>query len=79
MVRRVDQSVLRWFGHMERLVEYSMAKRVLMADVSGGWVWGRLRLGLMDGMKMAFGSQGMMVEAAQQCKKDKEWRALVDM
>ena len=43
-----------------------------MADVSGGWLWGRPRLGWMDGVKMALGSRGMMGEAARQCLKDKE-------
>ena len=32
----VDQSVLRWFGHKERLNKYSMAHRVLMVEVGGG-------------------------------------------
>ena len=40
----------------------------------------RLRLGSMDGVKVALGNRGMAVEAAQQCSKDrKEWRALVHM
>ena len=50
---RIDQSGLRWFGHVERMVEYRMARRVLMAVVSGGRVRGRLRLGWMDGVKVA--------------------------
>ena len=28
---RADQRVLRWFGHVERMDEYRMARRVLMA------------------------------------------------
>ena len=32
---RADQKVLRRFGYMERMKEYRMARRVLMADVSG--------------------------------------------
>ena len=32
---RADQRVLRWFGNVERLDEYRMARRVLMAEVSG--------------------------------------------
>ena len=57
-----------------------MASRVLMADVSGGLVRGRPRLGWMDGVKMALGSRGMTVEAVQQYAKDrKEWRAMVHM
>ena len=45
---------------------YRMARRVLMADVSGWRVRGRPRLGWMDGMKKALDSRGMTVEAAQQ-------------
>ena len=29
---RADQRVLRWFWHVERLIEYHMARRVLMAE-----------------------------------------------
>ena len=32
---RVDQRVLRWFGHVERTDEYRIARRVLMAEDSG--------------------------------------------
>ena len=77
---RADQRVLRWFGYVERMDEYRMARRVLMAEVSGGRVRGRPMLGWMDGVKVALGNRGMMVEAARQCSKDrKEWRALVHM
>ena len=37
---RADQRVLRWFGHVERMDEYRMARTVLMAEVSGRWVRG---------------------------------------
>ena len=57
-----------------------MARRVLMAEVSEERVQGRLRLGWMDGVKVALGNRGMTVEAAHQCAKDrKEWRARVHM
>ena len=77
---RADHRVLRWFGHVERMDEYRMAKRVLMAEASGGQVRGRQRLGWMEGMKVALSNRGMTVEAARQSAKDrKEWRALVHM
>ena len=41
LASRADQRVLRWFGHVERMNECRMARKVLMADVSGGrlrWV-----------------------------------------
>ena len=65
---------------MERMDKYRMARRVLMAEVSGGLVRGRPRLGWMDGVKVALGNRGMTVEAARQCTKNrKAWRALVHM
>ena len=35
LASRVDQKVLRQFGHMERMDENSLARRVLTAAVSG--------------------------------------------
>ena len=78
LLSRADRRVLRWFGNVERMDEYRMARKVLMAEVSGGRVLGRPRLGWMDGVKVALGNRGMTVEAARQCAKDwKVWRALV--
>ena len=66
--------------HVERMDDYHMARRVLMAEVSDGRVRGRLRLGWMDGVTVALVNRGMTVEAAQQCVKDRKgWRALVHM
>ena len=60
--------------------EYRVARRVLMAEVSGERVRGRPRLGWMDGVKVALGNRGMTVEEARQCAKDQNgWRALVHM
>ena len=41
LASRAIQRVLRWFGQMEIMNEYRMARRVLMAEVSGGRVRGR--------------------------------------
>ena len=49
------QKVLRWFGHVERMEEDQMARRVLMAEVSGGRVHGRPRFGWMDGVTVGRG------------------------
>ena len=74
-----DQRVLRWFGHVERMDEYRMARKVLMAKISEGLVLGRLRLGRMDGLKVAFGSRGMTVRLRDNAKDRREWRNLVYM
>ena len=75
-----DQRVLRWFGHVERMDVYRMARRVLMAEVRVGWARGRPRLDWMDGVKVALGNREITLEAARQCTEDrKDWRALVNM
>ena len=76
----MDQRVLRWFGHAERMDENSLARRVLTAEVSGGRVRNRPRFGWMESVKVALGRRGMTVEAARQCARDRnERRALVHM
>ena len=52
--------------------DYHMARRVLMAEVSGGRVGGTPRLGWMDGVKEALGNRGMTEEVARQCAKDRK-------
>ena len=63
---RVEQirEYLRWFGHVERMDEYRMARRVLMAEVSEGQVRSRPRLEFMDGVKVALGNSGVRLYAA---------------
>ena len=68
LASRADQRVLRWFGHVERMDEYRIARRVLMAEVSGGRV--RRRPGLRQQRNDGGGCA---------TKDRKEWRALVHM
>ena len=72
LANRADQRVLRWFGHVERMDDYRVARRVLMAEVSEGQVRVRPRLGWMDGVKVALGNRGMTVEAARKARKNEE-------
>ena len=65
LASRADQRVLRWFGHVERMYQYRMARRVLMTEVSGGRVRGRPRLGWMDGAKVALGNRRVTVQAVR--------------
>ena len=69
LASRADQRVLRWFGHVERMDDYRMARRMLMVEVSGGRVRRRPRLGGFDGVKVALGNRGITVEAARHARK----------
>ena len=44
--------------HVERMDKCRMVRRVLMAEVSGGRVRRRPRLGWMDGVRVALGNRG---------------------
>ena len=35
LANKVNHRLLRWFGHMEKMDEYRMARRVLMDKVKG--------------------------------------------
>ena len=58
LASRADQRVLRWFLRVERMDVYRMARRVLMAEDSGGRIRGRSRLGWMDCVEVALGNRG---------------------
>ena len=65
---------------MERMNEYRMARRLLMAEVSGGRVRGRPRLSWMDGVKEVLGNRNDGGGCSSMREKDrKERRALVHM
>ena len=77
---RVDQRALRWFKHVERMDEYHMQRRGLMAEVCIGRVRGKLRLAWMGGVTVNLDNRGMMAEATRQRAKDrKKWRVPVHM
>ncbi len=75
---RVDMQVLRWFGHMERMDDGRMTKRVMKAGVNGRGARGRPRYGWMDGVKRALRDRGLTVEEARErARVREEWRAVV--
>ena len=70
LASRADQRVLRWFGLVERMDEYHMARRVF-----GRSQWGtgtRETKVCMDGVKVALGNRGMTVDAARKIGKSGE-------
>ena len=48
LTSRADPESIAMDGHVERMEEYRMARRVLMAEVSGGRVRGRQRSGWIN-------------------------------
>ena len=66
--------------NVERIDDYRMARKVLMAEVSGGRVRSETEVRLDGWCEGGVRQQRNDGEAARQCAKDrKAWRALVHM
>ncbi len=61
LAERVEQGVLQWFGHVERMEE-CLVKNIMRSDVRGVRPRGRPRMGWMDSMKSVLGVRGMSME-----------------
>lgn len=78
LAARVDMNVLRWFGHVERMENGCLLKKVMNARVDGRSTRGRPRFGWMDGVKKALGDRRIDVrEARERARNRNEWRAIV--
>ena len=78
MAARVDMNVLRWFGHVERMDNERLLKKVMNAKVDGRSARGRPRFGWMDEVKKALNDRRMdMREASERARNRNEWRMIV--
>ena len=78
LATKVDMNVLRWFGHVERMDNERLTKRVMNAKVNGRNVRGRPRFGWMDGVKKSLNDRGINErEAKERARNRSEWRAIV--
>ena len=76
---RVDARVLRWFGHMERMPEERLVKKIVNADVEGRRARGRPRMGWMEAVKRALSERGLTMEDGRERARDRaEWRMIVN-
>ena len=75
--QRVDQSVLRWYGHVERMGDERLVKRVYESEVRGVRRRGRPRKCWMDGVKETLGKRGLSLQEAKASVQDRsEWRSV---
>ena len=59
--QRMDQGVLRWFGHVERMGNERLVKRVYDSEVRGVRRWGRPRKSWMNGVKETVERKGLNI------------------
>ena len=78
LAARVDMNVLRWFGHVERMDNELLLKKVMAAEVDRKTARGRPRFGWMDGVRRALNNRRMDVrEASERVRNRNEWRTIV--
>ena len=75
---RVEERVLSWFGHMERMNGERMTKKVYESEVGGARRQGRPPKGWRSAVKDALNERRMTVRNARlRCQNRSEWRAVV--
>ena len=69
--QRIEQGVLRWFGHVEKMGDERMARRVYESDVGGVRRRGMLRKCWMDGVKEVLARKGLNIQEAKDSVRDR--------
>ena len=78
LAARVDMNVLRWLGHVERMDNEQLLKKVMNAKVDGRSARGRPRFGWMDGVETALNDRRMDVkDASERARNRNEWRTIL--
>ena len=78
LAARVDLNVLRWFGHVERMDNEQLLKKVMNKKVDGRSARGRPKFGWMDGVKRALNDRRLDVREVSECARNRnEWRMIV--
>ncbi len=70
LTERAQQGVLRWFGHVERIEEERLVKKVTRSDVRGVRPRGKPRMRWLDSVKRAVGARGISVEQGRMLVRD---------
>ena len=75
---RIDERVLRWFGHMERMERDRIAKKVYVGECAGRRSVGKPRKRWSDTVKVCFKKRGLDVRQARRMAQDRrEWWGFV--
>ena len=63
----MDQSTLRWFGHVERKEDVRLAKKLYESEMQGPRCRGRLGKGWLDSVKEVLSKKGLTIQEAKEC------------
>ncbi len=78
VVEEVKQQTLKWFGHVERMEEGKMTKRVHVSEIEGGSIRGRppgkWRDRVEEYVRGGEGSLRSLEEARGECQDRERWK-----
>ena len=71
------QSALRWFGHVGKMEDDRLAKKVYESEMQGPRCRGRSGNGWMDGVKEVLCKRDLTIQEVRECIKDmQEWHSV---
>merc|ERR1712002_1395453 len=74
---RMDQAVLRWFEHVERMGNERLVKRVYDSEVRGARRRGRPMKSWMNGVNETLVRKGLNIQEARASMQDRNgWRSI---
>ena len=68
---RIDEGVLWWFGHVEKIEKKRVAKRVYVGEYAGSHSVGRLRNKWIDTVEDCLRKRGLDVRQARRMVQDR--------
>ena len=74
---RIDEGVLQWFGHVEKMESDRIAKRVYVGECAGNRSLGRSRKRWIDVVKECLRKRGLDVRQSRRMKDRNDWREFV--
>lgn len=78
MLGMVRKAVLKWAGHVSRMEENRMVKRIIDGRVDGTRSRGRPKVRWMDAVLEATGRLGLTENWRTVARDKKEWKRLLD-
>ena len=66
---RVNQSIIIWYGHMDRMSEERLVKRISRAEENRAIGRGRSRTRWRNGVRKVLGEKDMTIQHAERCVK----------
>ena len=75
---RIDEGLLQWFGHVERMESSRIAKRLYVGECGGSCSVGRLRKRWIDNVMGCLRKRSLDVRQASRMMQDRsEWQGFV--